>query len=725
MSRPYRDDEETNTNINDYPILTDDEGENDTATSDRNLHVRSASESSGSAVAVPVWLRESASNFKYKWIPLPVRKASRSVATWVKGPNPPRVLKIDPYFPKIQHAPLKLLDRYAPKQKHRAGLLIGFYAIWFLIWSLLLKQHSGSGFIKGYGKPSNLWCGASFWNANNGCGLNGNRCRPFSAAHMTFRCPANCIQTELLNPYVVGNKTVQYTTLVIGGPDPANPDSLAYYRADSFICQAAIHAGVISSSTGGCGVATLTGAKPMFHASEKNGIKSIGFPSTFPRSYTFQNLSRSQAQCPSDSRWGIFAVTAVALTLLSLFTTSPATFFFSTFLITIFQVGLVSDPPNKSDFYELLSTLFACLLPATFISFVLYRFCARPLLTDLTAQVEKTVLYLGACFIGALNNYTFAPLIPIQRLTPHDLSQPGAPLALGCIVAIISAIIVAQIHYIRVSGNMPKYLGIYASIGFGLVILVSLPGLRLRIHHYILALVFMPGTAFRTRPSLIYQGLLLGLFINGVARWGFASIVQTPAALGESPSQSPGNGGGAWWGARAPNVTATVSSDRSNITFDWGEMPREKGIDGVSILINEVERWKGYTDEELYWDDTSVTLGRRRERDPGSVDGMKSWDWDVSGQSEGVEDERGAVDRENGFSLISDRPPHYSNSENTESSSPVFDTTDMITNSAHRYPEPEFYRFAWLNGNSVGRYSRAGVWDEDGAWIPPPRWGGR
>ena len=83
-----------------------------------------------------------------------------------------------------------------------------------------------------------------------------------------------------------------------------------------------------------------------------------------------------------------------------------------------------------------------------------------------------------------------------------------------------------------------------------LIILISLPKLRLRIHHYILGVIFMPGTRFRVRPSLAYQGLLLGFFINGIARWGFDSIIQTPAALGESDGSSAGgSGGGSWWGA--------------------------------------------------------------------------------------------------------------------------------------------------------------------------------
>lgn len=603
----YRDDDHEQ--AQDSPMLTDGEDENESQ--GHGLHYRTGSESSephGRSI-LPVWMRESAKSFRYRWVPLPLRKAGRATADWVKGPKPPRELKINPWFPKIQEAPIKLLHKYVPNRKHRMCLLIALYAAWFLTWSLMLKHNATSGYIQGYGRPSNLWCGASFWNEGNGCGLNGNDCRPFSSAHMAFRCPAKCRGTHLLEDRVVGNETLVYQGLVIGGRDPDNADSIPIYRADSFICQAAIHAGVVTNAVGGCGVATLVGSHTNFKSSQANNIESTSFPATFPRSYTFQNLSSSQAQCPKDSRWGLFVVTAVALVILSVFTTSPAVLFFSTFFMMILHVGLVSDPPNGANFYELMSTLASRLLPATFVIFVEYWVCAAPLLTGLNAQFEKTILYLGFCFVGALNNYTFAPLIPIARLTPHDLRQPGARTALGLIITAIVAIVVGQIHWIRVSGNMPKYLKIYIAMCLSLLILLVLPGLRLRIHHYILALLFMPGTAFKTRTSLIYQGLLLGLFINGVARWGFSSIVQTPAALGERGS---GNGSGSWWGAKAPNITAVVASDVSNITFNWGGLPEHLDIEGVSILINDVERWRGYTDEELYWNQDEVTLPRRK-----------------------------------------------------------------------------------------------------------------
>lgn len=44
-------------------------------------------------------------------------------------------------------------------------------------------------------------------------------------------------------------------------------------------------------------------------------------------------------------------------------------------------------------------------------------------------------------------------------------------------------------------------------------------------------MALMPGTGFPTRPSAVYQGFLLGMFLNGAAAFGLDSILQTPAEV--------------------------------------------------------------------------------------------------------------------------------------------------------------------------------------------------
>ncbi|PGH01112.1 hypothetical protein GX51_05428 [Blastomyces parvus] len=703
MAREPWDDEEALSGRTVIAPLTDDEDDRymDEPDGIQQLGMSGGVESSPTTLPIPVWLAESSKSFHWKWVPLPLRKAGRSTVNWLKGPNPPRVLLLNPLFPSIQAMPIKLRDRFFPKRKYKIGLLLAVYFAWFLPWALVLRNSASGGHIEGYGKPAPISCGASYWSKGNECGLNGYECRPFNRSTFAFRCPAFCSSHIILEPYVVGNETVNYQALVVGGPVPGAPsDNLedAIYRADSYVCQAAIHAGVISDSRGGCGVVELTGAGHSYFSSKANRIASVGFPSTFPKSFRFLSLSGSQSDCPGDLRWPLFAITATAIVLVSLFTTSPAVFFFTTFFMLILHVGLVSDPPELHKVADLLSVLCSRLLPASFIAYVLYIYCARPLLEPLASppvyQFSKTILYLGPAFIGALNNYTFALWIPIQRLTPHDIkAQPGAPIALAIMITIILSIVLGQAWHIRQGGQFFHYLKIYLCIGFGLIFLLILPQFRLRIHHYILAMLLMPGTAFPIRPSIIYQGLLLGLFVNGVARWGFASIIETPSALGELPGPGGNNG---WWGATSPNITNSsvqislpsgdhVDRGNGNITFNLWEPERmEKlNVDGISVLVNDVERWRGFMDEDV----------------------KGEFVWHRHGHQ--------------GLDMTKPKPAGAEEYDHD-------DETVIVVGGGDENEDPAedlFFRFAFLKGSKVGLYGGVGVWNRDGSWInpPPPR----
>lgn len=143
--------------------------------------------------------------------------------------------------------------------------------------------------------------------------------------------------------------------------------------------------------------------------------------------------------------------------------------------------------------------------------------------------LESCVLYLSGFWVGILNNLTFDRL-PLSRLTSSDLhKRSGAIATLVALVVIIVLAAINQIRVIRKTGWLPYYIGWYIAGGLVALVLALLPDLSFRLHHYILAIVLIPGTAFPTRLSAIYQGLLLGLFLNGTAAFGFDSILQTAA----------------------------------------------------------------------------------------------------------------------------------------------------------------------------------------------------
>ena len=128
------------------------------------LRMRSRSpETENGRLPLPVWMRESSESFHWKWVPLPIRNFIRSVITWTKGPDPPQLQMITPFLPAVQEAPLRLVDRFLPKQKHKTGLVVLFCFSWVLTFSMILRSSASSGKIEGYGKPQTLWCGASYW----------------------------------------------------------------------------------------------------------------------------------------------------------------------------------------------------------------------------------------------------------------------------------------------------------------------------------------------------------------------------------------------------------------------------------------------------------------------------------------------------------------------------------------------------------------------------------
>ncbi|KAK4693052.1 hypothetical protein P7C71_g4266, partial [Lecanoromycetidae sp. Uapishka_2] len=374
---------------------------------------------------------------------------------------------------------------------------------------------------------------------------------------------------------------------------------LPIYRGDSFICAAAIHAGIFSNNDGGSGVVSKVGEHSDFPAIDANGISSLNFTPSFPLSFTFlKDADGNTPQC-KDPRWRLLVVTVLFAVALSISTNSPSIFFGSTAVGIYFYVALASDPPDYENYMSVVSQAFRGFLPAVFVGLVVYRFCIHHSLEGLSAPIEKTVLWLGACLLGASSNLTFEKL-PIQRLTLHDFQQPGALLTVIAISLIIVFIAIFQAWAFRIEGRLPRYLAFYAILGLLLLALMAIPHMNVRIHHYVLALILLPGTALQTRPSLLYQGLLVGLFINGVARWGFDSILQTPGDLFGDDFNTP-----------IPQIAMPVIDASSNsINFSWSNI--QSGFDSMSVLVNDVERFRG---SEVHHEDYFIWT-RYKEEEP-------------------------------------------------------------------------------------------------------------
>ena len=548
--------------------------------------------------------------------PKPKRPRGRRTPRWLAflyGPDPPKVYTINPWFPSVQELPIRWFEKAFPRPWQRLVLLVLFLVAWAVSLAVPLVLSKGTATDASGAVLRHVDCVDTLWRRNNECGLDGVDCHPFSNTSFAFRCPADCASVRVLNPHHVGPQDVNYRPLVIGG-GAGSP-----YRGDSFLCGSAIHAGVVDDTTGGCGVATLTGEYYRYFPSSQHGIDSIPFDSYFPLSFTVTTDPAIKCTAP-DPRWTIsLPLSLLFTTLLSLLTTSPALLYFPTFLGIFAHVALISDPPAISTPSStlLLPTLISHyaehLLPSLFIATLLYHTTIRRTLASLppTTALSKTLFWLLPLWLGALTNRTIEPLIPIARLTPSDLSagQPGALLALITIITLITCIVAIQAYHLHQEGRLPRHLLFYLCTAIALAALSTLPHLTLRIHHYLLALLLLPGTALQTRLSLFSQGLLLGLFINGSARWGLASLLQTADALRSD---------GGFGGALIPQVVAPLierlgttanGGGGMRIWFKWLGLDVDGGgkkvavvggrtVEGISVLVNDVERFRGWFAEK-------------------------------------------------------------------------------------------------------------------------------
>lgn len=284
--------------------------------------------------------------------------------------------------------------------------------------------------------------------------------------------------------------------------------------------------GFISDSTGGCASVQLVGNFTNYQPVTASGLTSVGFPSTFPLSFRFSH-STSLTHCTDLRNFALAFNILVTCVLFLILRPKAIVLYWSLVCIGFWHIALFSQPQAAP---PPLDVAFGAFLPALFVCYGFWRVAIRftlPVFTN--APFEAMIWYLGPYWIGVLTNLTTA-LIPINRLTAQDITQqPGGLVSLIIIVLVLLVIAINQMRVIRKTGYLPYYLGWYVAGGLVTLVLGLLPGLQLRLHHYIISMALFPGTGFPTRLSAIYQGFLLGMFLNGVAGYGFDSILQTAA----------------------------------------------------------------------------------------------------------------------------------------------------------------------------------------------------
>lgn len=530
--------------------------------------------------------------------PAPFEAAYQKRSTWnlVWSPDPPKLPRVTLIFPNLQKFPDYVHDRCHPTI-YWAGMW-GYLFLWAVVFVLMTQSSLLAIPTIGDTSAIPLRCDISYpiWlGKNDRCGLDGQLCGAsiYEGQEFAFRCLADCKKESWSyseNP-VGGNYSI-YRPYVVGGN--------GFYRADSYVCGAAVHSGVVSDKTGGCGKIRLTGARTNYAESPSadNSFSSLGFDSEFPASFEFVPLDGDSTHGCKDLRFTIvninFAFSIIFAYMFPVASVRGGAGIFTTVLglAGFFTVILAANPYSPGGSVEnngeLISIAFRRLYPGAMAMYVVYRFAIKPQLENMDANFSRALFWGSTYWIGILENYTFGHL-PLDRLTKHDLdSQAGAWLALSVIAGTISVIALGQAYIVWRAGKLVPYLLYFFSIGMGLVFLSMLPSQTLRLHHYIWAMILLPGTAFQTTPGLAYQGLLVGLFVAGIARWDFDSIIQTynqlrrgaPALIDALPT---------FLDPIIENSTVLIQWDHSK--------PLDPKFDGYSLIINDVERYRGHLAE--------------------------------------------------------------------------------------------------------------------------------
>ncbi|MCO5599897.1 hypothetical protein L7F22_054004 [Adiantum nelumboides] len=456
-------------------------------------------------------------------------------------------------------------------------------------------------------------CTTTFWSANSQCGYNGQSCAPFSASSpFNFRCPANCQTTVLGSRRAVGDQLPSFVPLVVGGSNVSSStvlnqvettNSPFIYRGDSFICSAAIHAGAIEKSKGGCGQAWLVGSYSGYEAVRRNGISSTPFNSTFPVSFYFDEGVHGE-KCEDNRNHG-YILNVILLAWIG-FVLRPKhiVYFFTLVCVGFFHINFLSEP---RDYPMSVGDIFGDFLPTLFVAYALWRVNYRFTFQMLhKIPIEGNIWIQGFYWIGVMLALVFAN-VPLSRLVLSDIqNEPGALTSLIVIIVIVLILAINQIRVIRKSGYLPKYLTLIIIGGILIGLLAAVPTTGLRLHHYIIALAIIPFCAFETRLSLIYSGFLLGVFLNGVGRWGYDGIIQDVATIRGSATigstlpvfmaasnfvgVSPFNGSTPTVINASTNLTQLSSSMSGSV--NWEPIPSNQTDqwDSFQLLVDDVLR---------------------------------------------------------------------------------------------------------------------------------------
>ncbi|KAL7420916.1 hypothetical protein Q5752_004870 [Cryptotrichosporon argae] len=435
---------------------------------------------------------------------------------------PGRSLASTPVNPRVLNISRKLRLHYA---------LVPFLALWATGFVLLVREQYYLS-----SSPTLIDCDAALWDdwPPDTCGVNGTGCVSELEAGR-YRCPGGCDAVDLGNPRWIGDESVNGVPLVIGGGDADHT-----YRADSWVCAAGVHARLVSPTFGGCvtvsPLAYPAGASNYTSKTGGAGLTSIPFLPSFPGAYMLGSTGLSRGCI--EYHWIILAYHIACLFIFTALLSPPPGLLFSLLLVLgYFQVILVSDPPNTSPDW---SSIIGGLPAVLFTGYWIYRVSFAYTLAGFIELPLDVAVFSGAGYWLGIESSTIFDRLPISTLGYGSLSAGGV-VALVVIIALVVLVVGIQAWSMRKHGLLQYYFIRYFPLLPICLVLDNLGhGLVFRLHHYVMALAAFPIVSLPNRVSLFFQAFCLGLFLDGIGRWGWDSLVETASSLaGDSVTGSP------------------------------------------------------------------------------------------------------------------------------------------------------------------------------------------
>lgn len=512
-------------------------------------------------------------------------------------------LEVDYKHPSVDRPLLPNLTTFLNSRISNSKIKIArncFYVVWAVVFFVAVYYHR-YGTITSLGPPASLDCYSNFYPLDpSQAGVEGSRLEPFGNKSVIVRCFADCKPSRYwFTSKWLGKEYINDFQLVIGSDT---------YRADSTVCQAAIHAGLSHNMWGGCFKVDFVGGRDEYTGSDRNGISSFSFPSWFPKSYV---LSPVEGSFCVDYSWMMLPMQMVFLAVFTLvLQPSKPAFFWTMMIVAYWHCALFSDTIVSDSF---VSKAFGTFIPFLAISIFVYRTVAQIVLLGPLYPIDNFVFFVIPLYFGLYINKWSSSLPPFT-LTPdlfHD-EKKRTIFLIGAVVIFI--LILYQLYHIRRIRLLPYVLAGYIGFGVLYALLPIIFFLDVHLHHWIFGLIFLPLTRMQMRNCLLYQAILLGVFINGAARWGFDSPLTARTSTRSISDQFSVTGP-----TPTANWTFTLDSFQQDRTLKWGfypvapyeqwvpsslanasnpitdidTIPAGMWIHGYSLVMNDVEIYRG------------------------------------------------------------------------------------------------------------------------------------